>query len=59
MPLDVQLLGARGYATEAAVLVPDWWWNELRLPRLISIIQHGNDRSVRLARNHHHNALAP
>lgn len=38
-----------GYATEAAVLVRDWAWHELKLPRLVSIIQHGNDRSVRLA----------
>lgn len=38
-----------GYATEAALLARDWAWNELRLPRLVSIIQHGNDRSVRLA----------
>jgi RimJ/RimL family protein N-acetyltransferase len=38
-----------GYATEAAVLARDWAWSELRLPRLVSIIQHGNDRSVRLA----------
>jgi RimJ/RimL family protein N-acetyltransferase len=39
----------RGYATEAAVLVRDWAWEVLRLSRLVSIIQHGNDRSVRLA----------
>jgi len=38
-----------GYATEAAHLARDWAWNELRLPRLVSVIQHGNDRSVRLA----------
>ncbi len=31
------------------MLVRDWAWNDLQLPRLISIIQHGNDRSVRLA----------
>jgi RimJ/RimL family protein N-acetyltransferase len=38
-----------GYATEAATLVRDWAWNELQLPRLVSIVQHGNERSVRLA----------
>jgi len=38
-----------GYATEAAVLLRDWAWNELKLPRLVSIIQQGNHRSVRLA----------
>jgi [ribosomal protein S5]-alanine N-acetyltransferase len=38
-----------GYATEAALLARDWAWNELQLPRLVSIIQHGYDRSVRIA----------
>lgn len=38
-----------GYALEAALLVRDWAWNELRLTRLVSIIQDGNERSVRLA----------
>ena len=38
-----------GYATEAAVIVRDWAWNELGLSRLISIIQVGNEPSVRLA----------
>jgi RimJ/RimL family protein N-acetyltransferase len=38
-----------GYASEAALLVRDWAWHELRLPRLVSVIQHGNERSVRLA----------
>lgn len=38
-----------GYATEAAVLVRDWAWRDLGLPRLVSVIQLGNDRSVRLA----------
>jgi RimJ/RimL family protein N-acetyltransferase len=38
-----------GYATEAALLACDWAWHELRLPRLVSIVQHGNDRSIRLA----------
>jgi RimJ/RimL family protein N-acetyltransferase len=39
----------RGYATEAAFLVRDWAWRWLQLPRLVSIIQLGNDRSVRSA----------
>jgi RimJ/RimL family protein N-acetyltransferase len=34
---------------EAALVVRDWAWSELGLPRLVSIIQLGNDRSVRLA----------
>jgi [ribosomal protein S5]-alanine N-acetyltransferase len=38
-----------GYATEAAMVVRDWAWSELGLTRLVSIIQVGNDRSVRLA----------
>jgi RimJ/RimL family protein N-acetyltransferase len=38
-----------GYATEAAVLVRDWGWRDLGFPRLVSIIQLGNNRSVRLA----------
>lgn len=38
-----------GYATEAATLARDWAWDDLQLQRLVSIIQHGNDRSVRLA----------
>jgi RimJ/RimL family protein N-acetyltransferase len=40
-----------GYATEAALLVRDWAWNELGMLRLVSIIQHGNERSIRLAEN--------
>jgi RimJ/RimL family protein N-acetyltransferase len=39
----------RGYATEAAVLVRGLAWRELGLTRLVSIIQIGNERSVRLA----------
>jgi RimJ/RimL family protein N-acetyltransferase len=39
----------RGFAIEAATLVRDWAWTELRLQRLVSIIQNGNERSVRLA----------
>lgn len=38
-----------GYATEAAMLARDWAWTELQLQRLVSVIQHGNHRSVRLA----------
>jgi len=38
-----------GYAAEAAVVVRDWAWDELGLSRLVSIIQIGNERSVRLA----------
>lgn len=38
-----------GYASEAATLVRDWAWQALALPRLISIIQNGNERSIRLA----------
>ncbi|MGH2972080.1 MAG: GNAT family N-acetyltransferase [Gaiellaceae bacterium] len=34
-----------GYATEAALALRDW----TDRPRLISLIQHGNDRSVRVA----------
>jgi len=38
-----------GYAAEAARVARDWAWNELGLSRLVSIIQVGNERSVRLA----------
>jgi RimJ/RimL family protein N-acetyltransferase len=38
-----------GYATEAAVALRDWARRERDLPRLISLIQHGNLRSVRVA----------
>jgi RimJ/RimL family protein N-acetyltransferase len=34
-----------GYATEAALALRDW----IDRPRLISLIQHGNERSVRVA----------
>jgi RimJ/RimL family protein N-acetyltransferase len=38
-----------GYATEAAVAVRDWALGELALARLISLIQPGNERSIRVA----------
>jgi RimJ/RimL family protein N-acetyltransferase len=39
----------RGYATEAATALRDWAFGERGLTRLISLIQHGNERSVRVA----------
>jgi ribosomal-protein-alanine N-acetyltransferase len=39
----------RGYATEAAIAARDWALRDLRLRRLISLIQTGNDASVRVA----------
>jgi ribosomal-protein-alanine N-acetyltransferase len=39
----------RGYATEAALALRDWAFDERGLPRLISLIQHENVRSVRVA----------
>lgn len=39
----------RGYATEAALALRDWAFEERGLSRLISLIQHGNLRSVRVA----------
>ena len=39
----------QGYATEAAAAARDYAFKELRLPRLISLIMKGNDRSVRVA----------
>lgn len=38
-----------GYATEAALALRDWALAERGLTRLISIILHGNERSVRVA----------
>lgn len=38
-----------GYATEAAVALRDWAFDTRGLTRLISLIQHGNLRSVRVA----------
>ena len=38
-----------GYATEAALAARDWAWSELGLRRLVSLILHGNERSVRVA----------
>jgi RimJ/RimL family protein N-acetyltransferase len=39
----------RGYATEAALALRDWAFEERGLTRLISLIQHDNLRSVRVA----------
>jgi RimJ/RimL family protein N-acetyltransferase len=39
-----------GYGLEAAAAVRDWARDELGLQRLVSIIQHGNARSVRIAK---------
>jgi RimJ/RimL family protein N-acetyltransferase len=39
----------QGYATEAAAAARDHAFKELRLPRLISLIMKGNDRSIRVA----------
>jgi RimJ/RimL family protein N-acetyltransferase len=39
----------QGYATEAALALRDWALRERGLSRLISLIQHGNVRSVRVA----------
>jgi RimJ/RimL family protein N-acetyltransferase len=39
----------RGYATEAALAARDWALGELGIRRLISLIQRGNTRSVRVA----------
>lgn len=39
----------RGYATEAALALRDWAFGERGLTRLISLIQHGNTRSVAVA----------
>ncbi len=38
-----------GYATEAALALRDWAFGERGLTRLISLIQHGNVRSFRVA----------
>jgi RimJ/RimL family protein N-acetyltransferase len=38
-----------GYAAEAALALRDWAFDERGLTRLISLIQHGNLRSVRVA----------
>lgn len=39
----------RGYAFEAAAAVVEWSRRELGLPRLVSIIQLGNETSIRVA----------
>ena len=38
-----------GYATEAGVAALRFAWQNLRLPRVISLIRHGNDISCRVA----------
>ena len=38
-----------GYATEAAIALRDYGFKELRFERLISLIAHGNDASVKVA----------
>jgi RimJ/RimL family protein N-acetyltransferase len=40
-----------GYATEAALALRDWAFERRGLSRLISLIQHGNVASVRVAEN--------
>ena len=40
----------RGYATEGATAARDWALQELGQGRLVSLIQRGNDASVRVAR---------
>jgi RimJ/RimL family protein N-acetyltransferase len=39
----------QGFATEAATAARDWAWRELGLPRLVSLILPGNERSARVA----------
>lgn len=39
----------KGYASEAALALRDWAFDERGLTRLISLIQHGNTASVRVA----------
>jgi RimJ/RimL family protein N-acetyltransferase len=39
----------QGYATEAGAAAIEWTWANLDAPRLISLIQPGNTRSVRVA----------
>ena len=39
----------RGYATEAALALRDWAFGERGVTRLISLVQHGNERSARVA----------
>jgi RimJ/RimL family protein N-acetyltransferase len=45
----VRSLWGHGYATEAALALRDWALRERGLTRLISLIQHGNVRSIRVA----------
>lgn len=39
----------QGYATEAGAAAIEWAWTTLDTPKLISIIQPGNGRSIRVA----------
>ena len=39
----------QGYATEAALALRDWAFRDRGLTRLISLIDHGNSRSIRVA----------
>jgi RimJ/RimL family protein N-acetyltransferase len=44
----VRSLWGNGYASEAALALRDWAFAEKDVARLISLIQHGNERSVRV-----------
>lgn len=39
-----------GYATEAANAALEFAWKHLRLPRVISLVRHGNDASLAVVR---------
>jgi RimJ/RimL family protein N-acetyltransferase len=39
----------QGFATEAAIAALDWLWTQTRVDHVISIIQPGNHRSIRVA----------
>jgi RimJ/RimL family protein N-acetyltransferase len=39
----------QGYATEGGAAAIEWAWATLDAPRLISVIQPGNERSIRVA----------
>jgi ribosomal-protein-alanine N-acetyltransferase len=41
-----------GYATEAAIALRNYGFKELKFERLISLITHGNDASVKVAERH-------
>lgn len=38
-----------GYATEASLAARDWAFHTLGIPRLVSVIDEANDRSIRVA----------